>query len=109
MTMEAVDRVEAFIRLARQEPEIQSRLADCSIELWGEDHLPLDVDLEKVLAVASDFGFNISAADIIQRQCRRLAEFWQFEMGNAFVARRTLFHIQYQLKNGAAPTDYYNY
>lgn len=107
--MDPENSVESFIQLARQSLEIQSRLADCSIDLWGSEHLPLDVDLAKVLAVASEYGFSLSEQDVIQSQCKKLAEFWQFEMDNAFVARRTLNHIQYQLSASVVDIDYYEY
>lgn len=104
-----MNSIESFIKLAQQDQSLKSRLADCSIENWGSEHLPLDVDLEKVLSIASDYGFNFTRHDIIQSQCRKLAEFWQFEMGNAFVARRTLGYIQYQLSTDVGDVDYYEY
>ena len=107
--MGPMNSVESFIELARQDQDLKSRLADCSIEKWGSEHLPLDVDLEKVLSIAHDYGFSFTRHDIIQSQCRKLAEFWQFEMGNAFVARRTLDHIQYQLAPDLSDIDYYEY
>jgi hypothetical protein len=107
--MGPMNSVESFIELARQDQDLKSRLADCSIEKWGSEHLPLDVDLEKVLSIAHDHGFSFTRHDIIQSQCRKLAEFWQFEMGNAFVARRTLDHIQYQLAPDLSDIDYYEY
>lgn len=107
--MRPTNSVESFIELARQDQDLKSRLADCSIEKWGSEHLPLDVDLEKVLSIANDYGFSFTRHDIIQSQCKKLAEFWQFEMGNAFVARRTLNHVQYQLSPNLSDIDYYEY
>lgn len=107
--MESMKSVESFIELARQDQGLKSRLADCAIDSWGSEHLPLDIDLEKVLSVASDYGFSFTRHDIIQSQCGKLAEFWQFEMGNAFVARRSLCCIQYQLSGGVSDVDYYEY
>ena len=107
--MESMKTVESFIKLARQDQDLRSRLADCSVDNWGSEHLPLDVDLEKVLSIASDYGFSFTHHDIIQSQCRKLAEFWQFEMGNAFVARRSLGYIQYQVSADVGDVDYYEY
>lgn len=107
--MESKNSVESFIELARQDEGLKSRLADCSIENWGNEHLPLDIDLGKILSIAEEYGFSLTRHDIIQSQCRKLSEFWQFEMGNAFVARRTLGHIQYQLSGDIHDVDYYEY
>jgi hypothetical protein len=97
--------IEAFITQARIDPEIQRKLADCALDQWGEAHIPLDIDAQKVIHVAAAHGFHFSLADIVATQSKKLAEFWQFEMENSFVARRSLSLIQYQISGpgGAGP------
>lgn len=97
--------IEAFIARARIDPEIQHQLADCALEQWGNAHIPLDIDAQKVIEVAAAHGFRFSLADIVTTQCQKLEEFWQFEMENSFVARRSLSLIQYQINgsDGAGP------
>ncbi len=92
--MDRHGQVESFIRAAQENVHIKDKLADCAVEMWGSSHLPLDIDIAKAKAVASEYGFNLSASDIVGSQCSKLAEFWQFEMENAFAARRSLSAIQ---------------
>jgi len=103
-----MNELEAFIAEARQNPDLQAQLQDCSLEKWGESHTPLDVDPLKVIEVAKRAGFNISAADIFFAQCQQLDNFWRFEMENAFVARRTLSRIQMQISGVNDTLDYYS-
>jgi len=105
----STNNVESFIRLAQKDETIKQQLADCSVELWDSAHLPLDIDINKVISVAKDYGFHLTMKEIINTQCNKLAEFWQFEMGNAFVARRSLSLIQYQISDGLPIVDYYLY
>ena len=107
--MGSTNHVESFIRFAQKDQVIKDRLADCSVELWDSGHLPLDIDIKKVIAVAKDYGFHLTIQEIVHTQCNKLAEFWQFEMGNAFVARRSLDLIQYQISGGTPTIDYYLY
>ncbi len=100
--------LETFIAEARQNPELQVQLSDCSLEKWGESHTPLDVDTSKVIEVAKRAGFNISESDIFFAQCQQLNDFWRFEMENAFVARRTLARIQMQISGLDDSLDYYS-
>jgi hypothetical protein len=99
--------LEAFIAQARLDPALQQQLADCSVEHWGDAHIPLDIDARKVIAIAAAHGFEFSLHDVVKAQCQKLGEFWRFEMENSFVARRSLSLIQYQISGtaGAAP-DY---
>ena len=99
--------LEAFIAQARLDPALQQQLDGCSVEHWGDTHLPLDIDARKVMAVAIAHGFEFSFNDVVRAQCQKLSEFWRFEMENSFVARRSLSLIQYQISgpNGSAP-DY---
>ena len=97
--------VEQFIAFARTDAGAMAKLSDCQITDWGDGHLPLDIDLAKVIAVAEEYGFQLSFNDIIHTQCNKLSEFWQFEMENSFVARRSMAIIQYQIE-GELPISY---
>lgn len=101
--------VEAFIARARIDPGLQAELATCALEQWGDSHIPLDVDAQRVIAVAAAHGFDITLADIVSTQSRKLEEFWQFEMENSFVARRSLSLIQYQLSGSPVAAPRYGY
>ena len=104
-----MNELEAFIAKARQNPELQAQLKDCSLEKWGDQHTPLDVDPSKVIEVAKRAGFTISEADILLAQCQQLNNFWRFEMENAFVARRSLARIQMQVLGSNDAIDYYSF
>ena len=99
--------VEAFIAKARKDPELLEQLEGCSIEQWGDQHTPLDVDLDRVVEVAQKAGFQISRADLIAAQCKQLDGFWSFEMNNSFVARRCLETLQCQVSDPAWRVRYY--
>lgn len=101
--------IKAFIARARLDPEIQRQLTDCALEQWGESHIPLDIDARKVMDVAAAHGFHFSLADIVATQSRKLEEFWQFEMENSFVARRSLSRIQYQISGSSGGSPSYGY
>ncbi|MEB3264552.1 MAG: Nif11-like leader peptide family natural product precursor [Synechococcus sp.] len=103
--------LEAFIARARQDPALQQQLAGCAVEHWGDAHIPLDIDAGRVIAVAAAHGFQFSFHDVVAAQCQKLSEFWQFEMENSFVARRSLSLIQYQISGsaGAGPDTGYPY
>ena len=103
-----MSELEAFIAEARRNPDLQAQLKDCSLEQWGDQHTPLDVDTAQVIEVAKRAGFNISEADIVLAQCQQLNNFWRFEMENAFVARRTLARIQMQISGSNNSLDYYS-
>ena len=103
-----MSELEAFIAEARRNPDLQARLKDCSLEKWGDQHTPLDVDTSKVIEVAKRAGYNLSEADIFLAQCQQLDDFWRFEMENAFVARRTLAKIQMQIIGSNDSIDYYS-
>jgi hypothetical protein len=101
--------LEAFIAQARLDPALQQQLDDCSVEQWGDTHLPLDIDARKVMAVAAAHGFEFSFNDVVRAQCQKLSEFWRFEMENSFVARRSLSLIQYQISGPAGVAPNYGY
>ena len=108
LTMSQGD-IEAFIARARIDGDLQKELSDCSLEKWSDTHIPLDIDQEKVIKVASAHGFRVSLHDIVVMQCKKLTDFWQFEMENSFVARRSLRLIQYQISGRPESDTYENY
>ena len=97
-----------FIAEARRNPQLQKELEGCSLELWGDSHTPLDVDMDRILDVARVAGYEITRQDLIAAQCEQLNQFWMFEMENSFVARRYLSRVQYQLSSDLPVIDYYD-
>lgn len=97
-----------FIADARSNPQLQKELEGCSLELWGESHTPLDVDMDRILDVARRAGYDLTRQDLIAAQCEELNQFWRFEMENSFVARRYLSRVQYQLSCDFPVIDYYD-
>lgn len=100
--------VEQFIEFARTNLAVREKLADCQVEDWDKGHLPLDIDIEKVIAIAKENGYQLTWGEIIRTQCKKLEEFWRFEMENSFVARRALEMIQYQVEDHDQ-INYYEY
>ena len=98
----------AFIADARSNPQLQKELEGCSLELWGDSHTPLDVDIGRILDVARRAGYDLTREDLIAAQCEQLNQFWRFEMENSFVARRYLSRVQYQFSCDFSVIDYYD-
>ena len=95
-----------FIADARSNPQLQKELEGCSLELWGDSHTPLDVDMDRILDVARRAGYDLTREDLIVAQCEQLNQFWRFEMENSFVARRYLSCVQYQFSSDFPVIDY---
>ena len=104
-----MNQLSEFIAEARSNPKLQKALESCSLELWGESHTPLDVDMDTVLDVARGAGYDLTRQDLIAAQCEHLNQFWCFEMENSFVARRYLSRVQYQVSSDLPMIDYYEY
>ncbi len=108
--MNGAEQLTAFLARVRSDTELQQQLAAFRVEQWGDAHLPLDIDLDAVIALASDIGFQFDRADVVASQCRHLERFASFEMENAVVARRYMARIQLQVDRGGkpeAPISYY--
>ena len=108
--MNGAEQLTAFLARVRSDTELQQQLAAFRVEQWGDAHLPLDIDLDAVIALASDIGFHFDRADVVASQCRHLERFASFEMENAVVARRYMARIQLQVDRGGepeAPISYY--
>jgi hypothetical protein len=102
-----MNRLAEFIAEARRNLRLQKELEGCSLELWGDCHTPLDVDMDRILDVARRAGYELTRQDLIVAQCDQLNQFWRFEMENSFVARRYLSRVQYQLSSDLLEIDYY--
>ena len=107
--MSGAEQLTAFLVRVRSDSELQQQLAQFHVELWGDAHLPLDIDLDAVIALASDIGFHFDRADVVASQCSHLERFASFEMENAVVARRYLARIQLQVDRGGEPEAPINY
>jgi len=108
--MSGEEQLRQFITRSKQDPVISQELADCAVEKWGDAHLPLDIDLNKVIQLADRYGYRFDRSDVIRSQCQHLQEFALFEMNNAFVARRFLARIQCTVEPAStrwAAIDYY--
>ena len=107
--MSGAEQLTAFLTRVRSDAELQKQLAAFHVELWGDAHLPLDIDLEAVIALAAEIGFNFDRADVVASQCSHLERFASFEMENAVVARRYLARIQLQVDWGGKPEEPLSY
>jgi len=110
--MNGAEQLTAFLERVRSDAELQQQLTAFHVELWGDAHLPLDIDLDAVIALASEIGFHFDRADVVASQCRHLERFASFEMDNAVVARRYMARIQLQVDRGGKPEepiDYYRF
>ena len=88
--MNGSEQLTAFLARVRSDTELQQQLVAFRVEQWGDAHLPLDIDLDAVIALASDIGFHFDRADV--------------------VARRYMARIQLQVDRGGepeAPISYY--
>ena len=107
--MSGQDQLVAFLERVRSDGQLQQRLAEHRVELWGDTHLPLDIDLDAVIALAAGLGFRFDRADVVACQCRQLERFSSFEMENAVVASRYLARLQLQVERGGRPEPPINY
>ena len=108
--MNGAEQLTAFLTRVRSDTELQKQLAAFHVEQWGDAHLPLDIDLDAVIALAAETGFHFDRADVVASQCSHLERFASFEMENAVVARRYLARIQLQVDRGGEleePLSYY--
>jgi len=99
----------AFLCRVRSDVKLQQQLVAFRVEQWGDTHLPLDIDLDAVIALAAETGFYFDRADVVVSQCRQLEHFASFEMENAVVARRYLARIQMQVDRGGKPEEPLSY
>ncbi len=107
--MSGAEQLTAFLTRVRSDAELQQQLAEFHVELWGDAHLPLDIDLDAVIALAAEIGFHFDRADVVASQCSHLERFASFEMENAVVARRYLARIQLQVDRGGQPEQPLSY
>ena len=109
MGMTGAEQLTAFLSRVRADAELKQQLAAFHVERWGDAHLPLDIDLDAVIALASEIGFHFDRADVVVSQCRQLERFASFEMENSVVARRYLARIQLQVDRGGKPDQPLSY
>jgi len=98
--MNGENELKRFIQRCKSDPELFKQLSEFGVEKWGEEHLPLDIDIDKIIELASRNEYYFDKADIFTCQCKQLQNFWMFEMENSFVARRYLARIQFQISHG---------
>lgn len=103
------EALKSFIEKAKQDARLREKLDSCSVESWGDSHTPIDVDPLKVIEVALGEGYLITVGDIIKAQCQQLEQFWEYEMENSFVARRSLAKLQMTVRDNSRSINYYNY
>ena len=110
--MNGENELKRFIERCKSDPELFKQLSEFDVEKWGEEHLPLDVNTDKLIELAGRYEYYFDKTDIVASQCKQLQNFWMFEMENSFVARRYLARIQFQINQGPATLkgiDYYSY
>jgi hypothetical protein len=110
--MNGESELKRFIEHTKKDPALATKLANFGVEKWGEAHLPLDIDISKVIELARLHGYHFDQSDVFRSQCEHLQTFWMFEMENSFVARRYMARIQLRIDRGTTPPpaiDYYTY
>jgi hypothetical protein len=108
--MSGTGELKRFIEHAKNEPGLSEQLAEFGVDQWGDAHLPLDIDIGKVIELARATGYHFEQSDVFSSQCERLQSFGMFEMENSFVARRYMARIQLRIDRGGTPLpaiDYY--
>ena len=109
--MSGVSELKRFIEHTKKDPALAAQLAQFGVDQWGEAHLPLDIDIHKLIELARLHGFHFDESDVFKSQCEHLQSFWMFEMENSFVARRYMARIQLHIDKGntrLSEIDYYN-
>jgi len=110
--MSGASELKRFIERTKQDLALAAELAHFGVEKWGDAHLPLDIDIQKVIELAHLHGYHFDQSDVFRSQCEHLQSFWMFEMENSFVARRYMARIQLRIDQGRTQLpviDYYNY
>ena len=101
-----------LLKTRKRIQNLPHKLAQFSVEKWGEAHLPLDIDIHEVIELARRHDYHFDQGDVFKSQCEHLQSFWMFEMENSFVARRYMARIQLRIDQGGAQLsaiDYYNH
>ena len=109
--MSGVSELKRFIEHTKNDPALAAQLAQFGVDQWGEAHLPLDIDIDKVIELAQLHGYHFDESDVFKSQCEHLQSFWMFEMENSFVARRYMTRIQRHIYKGnrrLPDIDYYD-
>ena len=109
--MNGASELKRFIEHTIKDPALAAQLAQFGVDQWGEAHLPLDIDIHKLIELARLHGFHFDESDVFKSQCEHLQSFWMFEMENSFVARRYMARIQLHIDKGntrLSEIDYYN-
>ena len=109
--MNGARELKRFIEHTKKDPALAAQLAQFGVDQWGEAHLPLDIDIHKLIELARLHGFHFDESDVFKSQCEHLQSFWMFEMENSFVARRYMARIQLHIDKGntrLSEIDYYN-
>ncbi|WP_158217018.1 Nif11-like leader peptide family natural product precursor [Synechococcus sp. 8F6] len=109
--MNGASELKRFIEHKKKDPALAAQLAQFGVDQWGEAHLPLDIDIHKLIELARLHGFHFDESDVFKSQCEHLQSFWMFEMENSFVARRYMARIQLHIDKGntrLSEIDYYN-
>jgi hypothetical protein len=110
--MNGTSELKRFIEHSKRDRELAAELASFGVEKWGDSHLPLDINIPKVIELAQGHGYHFDQCDVLESQCEHLQAFWMFEMENSFVARRYMARIQLTIHHGSKQLpaiDYYNY
>lgn len=109
--MSGANELKRFIEHTKIDPVLAAQLAQFGVDKWGEAHLPLDIDIHKVIKLARLYGYHFEENDVFKSQCEHLQSFWMFEMDNSFVARRYMSRIQLHIDRGntrLSDIDYYD-
>ena len=103
--MRGTSELKRFIEHSKKDPALAAQLAQFGVEQWGDEHLPVDIDIAKVIELAQDRGYNFDQSDVLKSQCEHLHSFWMLEMENSFVARRFMARIQLRIDQASTETQ----
>ena len=103
--MRGTSELKRFIEHSKNDPALAAQLAQSVVEQWGDEHLPVDIDIAKVIELAQDRGYNFDQSDVLKSQCEHLHSFLMFEMENSFVARRFMARIQLRIDQASTETQ----
>ena len=70
--MRGTSELKRFIEHSKKDPALAAQFVQFGVEQWGDEHLPVDIDIAKVIELAQDRGYNFDQSDVLKSQCEHL-------------------------------------
>ena len=64
--MRGTIELKRFIEHTKKDPALAAQLAQFGVEQWGDEHLPVDIDIAKVIELAQDHGYDFDQSDVLE-------------------------------------------